>query len=127
MPSSAHFTEGEPVTILAAATAVGHGEGVWDGRAAPVLAVRVSPAGRVMLYPTGDPAVIIFHGDVREILAAMAADALEFRKLLNGCRVCETGRPCPECVIDVQRQREYSAVQASVEPRRLLAAVPEPT
>ena len=46
----------------------------------------------------------------RSVLIAMAHDALVARTLLNGCRVCETGYPCPECVIDVQRQREYQKV-----------------
>ena len=66
-------------------------------------------------FMQGEPVSIIVSDDLKPVLIQMAKDALMLRKLMDGHRVrtgCrdEVGDPCPECVIDVQRQREYREV-----------------
>lgn len=53
----------------------------------------------------------------RDVQRQMAEDAIGYRKLVSGvCRACECGHPCPECVIDAQRIREYQEVLAGLGP-----------
>lgn len=126
MSGTGPFDQDEPVTIVATARAAGSGDGIWDGHPSPVIALQLTLSGRVMLLPLGSPDVTVIRGDIRGVLARMARDALEFRKLLDGMRVrtgCrdETGHPCPECVVDVEHQRQYREVLDALERRPALS------
>jgi hypothetical protein len=47
----------------------------------------------------------------RDVLRHMAGNAIDYLKLVRGvCRACECGQPCPDCVLDGKRLREYQAV-----------------
>ena len=107
---AARYARGTRLTILVSGTADDEYPACApEGLTYLMLGTRLED-GRLVTVPLDYPGIDVIEGDIRQVLIAMAHDALVARTLLNGCRVCETGHPCPECVIDVQRQREYRKV-----------------
>lgn len=107
---AARFARGTRLTILIDGTADDEYPACAPGDKTYLMLGTRLDDGRLVTVPLDYPGIDVIEGDMKQVLIAMARDALVARTLMNGCRVCETGHPCPECVIDVQRQREYRKV-----------------
>ena len=112
----ARFPQGEPVTILVSATAADEWQSCAPGGRANLMLGSRLPDGTFITVPVDYPGISVMRGDLRPVLIAMAKEAIISHRPRICCPACEPGRPCPGCVIDAQRRREFQEVLDLLEP-----------